>query len=418
MLYIPNRKYNFFFLLGAGASCPAVPTVGKFVDDFLEHLNKRDAYFIPLIQFLNNLKDRWREIVKNVDYDLEHLYELLVHINNPNITPAIPFEVKRKLKKSRESELLEYELKKYIQKRCLELDLNQVKHYESFFEFFSLSPTLDFVTLNYDVCVEKTCDSKGHRYIDGFKKEDQKIKRGTKKNPLVRLHKLHGSVMWYEVHPGKYEKIKAFKQFDASLKTGSLSSPVLRGMLIYPGIGKSTPGGPFLKPAINFRQLTLNSELCISVGYRFADATVTSTIRDGFLNKPSFRLVIVNPNPQEVMENLFPLIKEARKYSSFDFHKRLLVIDMEIEAALKNNYLFNRVKSWFDKRDFLKEEKRTNFYLNEFVKKVKKGSKKVELLDDFPRNLYGVAINSRELYGYITQAGPRGSLIRIDLSTL
>lgn len=411
-----KRKYNFFFLLGAGASIPAVPGITDFVIEFMDHLNKRGSYFYPLTQYLHNINQEWQRTNDDKGIDLENLYELLININNPQNTIPLQLKIKGKWIKCRESELLEYELKKYIQKRCLEVNLGEVIHYKELFKFFELSPTLDVVSLNYDVCVEKFCALYKYRYDDEFYDDDQYLKPGTSSDPLVKLNKLHGSVNWYEITPGVYKRFEANNQFEASLKTGRLSTPVLRNMLIYPGIGKSAAMGLFLRPALNFRKLVLNCGFCISIGYRFADSTITSTIREGFLVNPDFRLIIINPNPFKALDNLLPIIKDIGKHSLLDFNERILIIDKRAAEVLADNYLFNRLRSWVNKKDFSIEKERTVFYTNKILKHIIKRSGQIDLIDDFPTDLYGIAIDTQNSRGYITKSGANGGLICFDLS--
>jgi hypothetical protein len=127
------------FLLGAGASVPAgVPHVRKFYQDFRSHLHQQLGGRHELVLCLECLEIAWKEEAGITLSDLERLYEALTFLN-AGTTTSIPLRLPPGFPvRSREIELLEWELKKYVQQRCLSVRPKDLDY---------LRPILKFITL-------------------------------------------------------------------------------------------------------------------------------------------------------------------------------------------------------------------------------------------------------------------------------
>jgi len=346
-------QHRLFFLLGAGASARAgVPTNKDFIPKFSDYLETHNEYFSPLIKTFKLIKNECNNKQKSavVELDLEVFYEILYSINRPRIISPILHGFRGTFpKKGRETELLEYELKKFIQKKCLEINSKKVKYLSPLLKFCELSRILDVVSLNYDVCIERLCNSQGFKYSYGLDKNSPfynpfKICSKEKiEEPLIRLFKLHGSVTWYEIEPRMYQQLLERNQFSISLKMGRLSTPVLRGMMIYPGIGKDLTSKPFSELFSYFKQLVLNSDICISMGYRFADPHVKKITFEGLHQNNNLTLIIVNDEAERIKKHIS---EEAGLTDA-----RVIPIKVSVEEVLKNDYLLKEVKNLFKKRN-------------------------------------------------------------------
>jgi hypothetical protein len=93
--------------------------VRGFYRDFQSHLIQQLGGRHELVLCLEHLETAWKVETGVPLSDLERLYEALTFLN-AGATTSIPLSLPKGFPaRSRELELLEWELKKYVQQRCL-----------------------------------------------------------------------------------------------------------------------------------------------------------------------------------------------------------------------------------------------------------------------------------------------------------
>jgi len=422
--YTNQDFHSLFFLLGAGASAPAgIPPMERFVKQFLKHLQTIRGSKNPLVKTLKEIRDCWAVVKSspNDNLDLEKLYEILYHINRPDSVYSIPLRVEGPFpKKSREMELLEYELKKYIQRRCLVATSKQIEYLRPLLDFTKIAVPLDMVSLNYDSCIETLCNSSGVRWTDGFIGSDQESQWNpaelyAEKNhgePLIRLVKLHGSATWYEIKSGLYRRILRTRQRQIGLDLGMARTLALESMIIYPGIGKQVMLGPFIELFARFRELLFKANICISIGYRFGDGHIRGTVLEGLRSNPNLMLVVVNPQAPNLVVKLSaeagPQVQENRIIPIYKGNKGF------VQNAFRNGWLLERTKAWL-KGEFLEDEKSgTQRAIKRLI--ATRSKSRIEPISNLPRPLSGIAIDPATQCAYVA-IGDVGEIVRVRLDT-
>lgn len=144
--------------------------------------------------------------------------------------------------------------------------------------------SLRVFSLNYDLCVEKTCGL--HRVQRGFadKTWDWRQFEETSEDPLpIILYKLHGSVDWYTDGDGRV------KYYDS---TSSISAENVA--LIFGRSYKLQYIDPFLFLVYELRRWTLDaSRVIVCVGYGFGDEHINGILRQALRQNEERRLLAV-----------------------------------------------------------------------------------------------------------------------------
>ncbi|MHA1878310.1 MAG: SIR2 family protein [Promethearchaeota archaeon] len=313
--------------LGAGASkALGIPTMQDFSKIVFNHLSKKGYSDI-----IKEIQSSLQEFDMTVDF--ESVYAILEGLSGPAYSvkkagPFVAFLMKNRnnlpLKKD-VSELL-IEARKIIYEKCYlsqdkVLEINQL-----YFPLFELIHERDFydiintpnskgnrrllgdiiVTTNYDMSLELYYAHNQIRYIDGFHPTaNPLIKKFTKEtgfNPFGKgsgnmpiLIKLHGSIWQFEQ---KGELIKTI----VDPKLSSTPIQIEKEMMIYPTKEKEilTYGYyPFfnLFKNIQWRRLLV-------IGYSFRDEPVNTAILENLKFDPTSKLILINPNPLRVINNL------------------------------------------------------------------------------------------------------------------
>jgi hypothetical protein len=163
-------------------------------------------------------------------------------------------------------------------------------------------------TLNYDLTIETACEEAGVPYDTGIERWS---KTGVWKWPPggVRLMKLHGSVNWIEaeergIAPGQLPSmtVREPRLNDRENACGARA-------LIFGHGSKLRAEGPSLSLRGAFEEALSGTDRLITVGYSFRDPHVDDVIRRWFNERPSSRIVVVDPK--------FPEHAEDSEYAPF-----------------------------------------------------------------------------------------------------
>jgi hypothetical protein len=145
---------------------------------------------------------------------------------------------------------------------------------------------LRIFSLNYDRCLELTCQKRDISLELGFNKE--KIwnwRRFSESNeiPEIYFYKLHGSIDW------KYEKEK-LTYTDAQSKIEHEDAALIFGTTY-----KLQYRDPFLFLAYEFRKYAIDAKLIICIGYGFGDEHINKIIQQALVQDKNHLLLSVSP---------------------------------------------------------------------------------------------------------------------------
>lgn len=159
---------------------------------------------------------------------------------------------------------------------------------------------LPVFTTNYDLVFEKVCTLMEINLYDGFKNErwnpNNYIRAKERRNKAVYF-KLHGSVDWYiddrtkEIKKGPSILLEKKRHYE--------------NIIIYPTKNKLPLNEPFSSLYNFFETYLFQTSFCIFVGYSFNDYETLSIIKRARNNNKKLTFLIVDTNPENIIENIF-----------------------------------------------------------------------------------------------------------------
>jgi len=313
--------------LGAGASKPyGIPTLEEFSEDILSKLRQ-----IGHDEVIENILESLKEF--NMTKDFESFYSILERLTNPVRSvqyagPLTAFLVrsKRNLPKSYDYTQVLVDLRKLIYEKCSilsneenfkQIEKNMDKLLEVTKENYSIESIPGrigrqnvnigriFITTNYDMALELYFLAKEVSVTDGYADTGALVKHfnpSLLSNPYEQgnrvIIKLHGSI-WQFLRGDEMIKTK----LDPNSGGLPFKIQVEREMMIYPTREKDILNYQFFPFFSIFKSITWTKLLVI--GYSFRDEPINTAIIENMkLNKES-QIIIINPNPDEVLENLY-----------------------------------------------------------------------------------------------------------------
>ena len=187
-------------------------------------------------------------------------------------------------------------------------------------------------TTNYDTITELYHYSKNIKLATGFKKEDQHYWAPLDLTEYARridnnwLIKLHGSIWQFKKDNGK------IIQTISDPASFNLDFSIKENMMIYPVGQKPILQDPYFAFYEIFREQPWST--LVAIGYSFRDYPVNIAILDRMKKPPPppNKLIVVNPNVEDVVRNLGPL--------SSDIDNRIIRINLPFED---NDALFDKI---------------------------------------------------------------------------
>jgi len=318
-------------LLGAGASTElGLPTLQKLSDDMFRELKQKGH---------GNIIDRITSSLKDFDMkvDFESVYSIIDGLINPieSVKKAGPFTVyllknKENIPTKKDFKKLLIKMRELLYEKCrLNQNMthkirniydplfNSIKHHNIMEDVvFSGSRNnypLDtaIATTNYDMSIELYFLSKGINYIDGFVQRNGMpiikdfnweqlyqpfnyltYSGGNAKNILL---KLHGSIWQFEKDGKMLKTVMDPTQSPIEIDIGE-------SMMIYPTKEKEILSWNYYQFFNCFKKIEWKKLL--TIGYSFRDEPINRTIIDRIRLDPDSKLIVFNPNPDDVLKNL------------------------------------------------------------------------------------------------------------------
>ncbi len=374
ILDLSNIK-NINFLLGAGASQPAIPTMKKMYTQIQETVkneqNEEQKNLFDKIKTDEDLEKKL-EILYAKKHYLEGISELkenkLSSVKNliHTIEDKIVKEINKDLSSKECSKTLEV-YKKFYQKIALRnKDLSRV----------------NIFTTNSDLFNEKALDDSNINYNNGFgggiervfnparfhytfsKKIDANLEKFEPLENMVYLYKLHGSINWIEKTGNSLFDIKEIPSSEIKNSTSHLIYPT--PLKQYQSLG--TPYSDLIREFQT--KLNLPNSVLFVIGYSFSDAHINNIIYQSMSSNSSISILIfgepkecllVEGEPQEC-----PLVEidDPRFYRIFGKIKN--------EEIHYFDYIANKLLPDLDKN---KEEKISDAVIERLLNSVKKPNK-------------------------------------------
>jgi hypothetical protein len=302
---------NIHFLLGAGTSSSAIPSMKKMQEDISSEMCK--AANSSLIDLYKSIKSDNLEKTLNILYAKKHYLEGCVELD----ASAAKDEVKDNGKSERD---IVDELIKYIQDQMflkINIDLSYTTAtstldlYKNFYQKIVLRnkdlSRVNVFTTNNDLFNEKALDNLNINYNNGFggghekvfnparfrytfsKRIDANLEKFEPIENMVYLYKLHGSISWIEKEGNSLFNIQEIPVTGGAQKEGG------NHVLIYPTPLKQNQslGSPYSDLIREFQtKLALPNSVLFIIGYSFSDEHLNNIIYQTLASNSSVSIVI------------------------------------------------------------------------------------------------------------------------------
>jgi hypothetical protein len=310
-----NRD-EIVFLLGAGSSVNAgIPASCEMIGRLETLLISDQSWktFAQLYYFVKSAiiyADGIKGNFDNSTFNIERLVNTLDELRKSDEHPLFPFigSWNPKLPEVTGNDIKK--LGSFREKIVEELSRNWVqleyeehaKYYEGLSKFQQeYQHPLRVFSLNYDLCVEKSCQASGvERGFGDGKNWDWKIFDNEDQiESNIFLYKLHGSIDWVRDENG----FLTYK--DSRINPAEVE-------IIFGTTYKLQYIDPFLFFAYEFRKrLMTDAKLLVCVGYGFADEHINGIISQAMNGDHSRKMLVVTPdrNPEEKRQHICKVLK-------------------------------------------------------------------------------------------------------------
>ncbi len=295
---VENNKILFF--LGAGASVTAgVPDT----ESFIYGMNNKELEILPDFYDENTLK----------------------------------FKEKEESLKS-----LEKELRGFIREKTI-VSKDKIDYIAPLKEFIDKYKTLDIFSVNYDTCIEQFCKEYSLRYTDGFELYwHPELFDG---DYDVKLHKIHGSVMWYLTDRGTYVKIPIASKEKDEIKL--ITGETAKTLMVYPRGGKWEYAEPLLELIRRLHDGLENAGVCIIIGYSFRDDYIRRIFFEAAQKNKDLTIFLISPHAGKIYDDKLKFIdKDKIRPSSLE--GRVICWNYPMEIVLKDYYLYRSLRKLSD----------------------------------------------------------------------
>lgn len=320
--------------LGAGASKPyGIPTLEEFSKYVFEKLEQ-----IGHEEVLKNIRESLREFDMTLDF--ESLYSILEGLANPVRSVQYAGPLTAYLVKNKDNLPIAYDysgvlrdLRKMIYDKC-SIDRDQLEKVSNcmdrLLEVTEKNSCVErvvggtgrqavnigrvFATTNYDMALELYFLGKEIPVVDGYEDTGAITKYfdpNILSNPYASggrvVIKLHGSI-WQFLRGSQRIKTKLDPYSDAI----PFEIEVEKEMMIYPTREKDILNYQFFPFFGIFKRIRWTKLLVI--GYSFRDEPINTAIIENMELNEKSQLIVINPKPDEVLENLYNNIPEDTKW--------------------------------------------------------------------------------------------------------
>ena len=270
---------------GAGASVElGVPAMKEMAHELYSYFGRRN--------WPNNILDRLNELIRESDFDLEHLIELVENVEKGE-------EGRRRLRVGFDEQLLSavrtmrWEAEWYVQHACervLEMEartlwgptLRRIDGHE-----------LCIVTTNYDRAIENTCELECISYDDGFSDfSEREFAEWTGFDGAgnLKLIKIHGSTDWYQGANGETYKLRHPMPLYGELRVSARNAvlPELTSAMVLPTREKMINHPPYPDLVTDFRMATRSADVAFFVGTSLRDPDIRDIFRQCNASIPTY----------------------------------------------------------------------------------------------------------------------------------
>lgn len=296
------RDNDIIILFGAGASVEAgIPTSIQMIKD-IETLLLKDPEWSNYKKLYNYIKSSIihgdginGKFDNDVNYNIERLVNTLSELEKKEEHTIYSFIANWHMKlielagtDFQKISELKTKIIEQLKAKWIPLeDYRKASYYKKIIDFKKdYSYPLRIFTLNYDLCIEKTCINE--RLERGFNEDRAWDWRRFEENENVPIdffiYKIHGSIDWKKNLSGL---------LTYSDEIGNISVNQLE--IIFGTNNKLKYEDPYLFSLYEFRKYSLEAKLIITIGYSFSDEHINGIIMQALSNNLDKKILCVSP---------------------------------------------------------------------------------------------------------------------------
>jgi SIR2-like protein len=292
------------YLIGYVESCQHLLNLIKSkIDRFYEHIDfKHKTNYEDIYYVLRQIKD---------SYILEY--------ENPAIISLIEELLKEMSGSAKDFEEIVVESSRFIESlvwQSIDIEIKQTSQFELIKYLINYCGLESIISLNYDIVLETWLNGNKIKFDDGFQLKDKKLPEWTgfkRKNDVLKLCKVHGSVDWFEFRitkPGTYDNlVKVPRNYYAERVheiDDSFMAPNSGRPSILIGTFNKMWGylGGIHELLYDELKLTIStSEIIIISGYGFGDKGINTQLTNWLFRKHAKNMIIIHPNKDSLIKN-------------------------------------------------------------------------------------------------------------------
>lgn len=303
--WVAQAGGRVLFLLGAGASKPALPVSAELTDIVLTSIDEATTNFAAE----SRVPELWRDIrpvAESMDSNIEDLYQAVETLAYRDSDPTrfwvngfmeFPTYGGDTVTLARDAQWI----LDMIQGHTLgALDAAQANAPLGHFEPLLRADKTGIVTLNYDQLIERAGEKFGVKVSTGAELWDGGFQWHFE-TAAVPLLKMHGSMTWRGSRSTNHESgnlVPAVGFYETRGLNKAAPNRLLTPTVIFGSGSKTTPFSAFPALTRQFHDWLEESELLVVVGYSFRDQHVDAAIRRWASLSPSRRIIVIDPYPR------------------------------------------------------------------------------------------------------------------------
>jgi hypothetical protein len=272
-----------------------------------------------------------------MERDVETVLETITFLEDAKriAQPFLASQLAGALQDPAELARLRLSLQKFIRSKCL-IRQSNLDPLRAFTRFLRIWGVLEVFTVNYDIVTELLCDLDNVPYSDGFQLNWQPDDF-ERDEVTVRLHKLHGSVTWFESPSEKDLKVPLRLE---NPKVERLSGEIAYPLMMYPA-QKLNDSTVFLTLHSQLHNALRATRWIVIAGFSFRDEHINKLFQEAARDRPELTFILISPGAERTYRNVI-LDIGARRDDSGELlgrpllERRVIRIPFRFERVLES----------------------------------------------------------------------------------
>lgn len=212
----------------------------------------------------------------------------------------------------------------------------QVDYLTGVLDFLISWRPLNIFSTNYDIVIERLCESYGKSYTDGFTKGWNST--SYKDDVDIRLYKLHGSVTWSRSEKGRYSKNEIVLNHSSNSHMNIITGDLEMPLILYPG-KKLDYSEPVFDTLMELKNSLNTVKYVFVIGYRFRDAHLKELFQNAAYYNQEFVVILVSPSAYSIYKDRLEHLKDNKFRNELSdrissLHSRVICLPYRVQNIM------------------------------------------------------------------------------------